>query len=208
MGNIFAYPAAHRRPTAEPGPAETLSSLPVMDSATADADVRVGLGYDIHRLEAGYRLVLGGVAIPAEVGFHTHSDGDVLSHAVVDAMAGAVADGDLGTHFPEDDPAAEDARSLEFVATQAQTLAGHGYRVTSVDSFIVLGTVRLRPHLAAMRTNLAAVLALDPARVSVKARSADGLGPEGEGVAASATAVVLVRRVAAAADQGPGPRPS
>jgi 2-C-methyl-D-erythritol 2,4-cyclodiphosphate synthase len=180
-----------------------------MDSARADADVRVGLGYDIHRLEPGHPLVLGGVVIPAEVGFHTHSDGDVLSHAVVDAMAGAVADGDLGTHFPEDDPAAEDARSLEFVVTQAETLAGHGYRVTSVDSFVVLGTVRLRPHLAVMRTNLAAALGLDPARVSVKARSADGLGPEGEGVAASATAIVLVRRVTPTTDEEPGrPRPS
>jgi 2-C-methyl-D-erythritol 2,4-cyclodiphosphate synthase len=119
----------------------------------------------------------------------------------VDAMAGAVADGDLGTHFPEDDPAAQDARSLDFVTELAATLAGQGYRVTSVDSFVVLGTVRLRPHLAEMRANLAAALALDPARVSVKARSADGLGPEGEGAAASATAVVLVRSVPPAVEE-------
>jgi 2-C-methyl-D-erythritol 2,4-cyclodiphosphate synthase len=156
-------------------------------------DVRVGLGYDIHRLEPGGALVLGGVHIPSDVGFCTHSDGDVLSHAVVDAMAGAIADGDLGTHFPEDDPEAEDARSLDFVAQFTQTLAGRGYHVTSVDSFVVLGTVRLRPHLDAMRAQLATALALEPARVSVKARSADGLGPEGEGRAASATAVVLVQ---------------
>ncbi|MET1004996.1 MAG: 2-C-methyl-D-erythritol 2,4-cyclodiphosphate synthase, partial [Propionibacteriaceae bacterium] len=79
-------------------------------SAPPPVDVRVGLGYDIHRLEPGQPLVLGGVHIAADIGFRTHSDGDVLSHAVVDAMAGAIADGDLGTHFPEDDPAADDAR--------------------------------------------------------------------------------------------------
>ena len=160
-----------------------------------NADIRVGLGHDVHRLVPGYPLVLGGVHVPAEVGFDTHSDGDVLSHAVVDAMAGAAADGDLGTHFPEDDPAAQDARSLDFVAQQVQTLAARGYRVTSLDSFIVLGTVRLRPHLDAIRDQLAAALSLDPGRVSVKARSADGLGAEGEGIAVSATAVVLVRAI-------------
>lgn len=157
-------------------------------------DLRVGLGYDIHRLEPGCPLVLGGVPIVSDSGFRTHSDGDVLSHAVVDAMAGAIADGDLGTHFPEDDPAAEDARSLDFVLALSQVLARQGYVVTSLDSFVVLGTVRLRPYLGAIRDNLAAALGLDPGRVSVKARSADGLGPEGEGTAASATAVVLVQQ--------------
>lgn len=162
----------------------------------AAADIRVGLGYDIHRLEPGHPLVLGGVHIPSERGFRTHSDGDVLCHAVVDALAGAVADGDLGTHFPEDDPAAEDARSLDFVSEFTATVARHGYQVTSVDSFIVLGTVALRPHLDAIRDQLAGALGLPPDRVSVKARSADGLGPEGEGRAASATAVVLVQQMA------------
>jgi 2-C-methyl-D-erythritol 2,4-cyclodiphosphate synthase len=142
---------------------------------------------------AGRPLILGGVEVTTEVGFDTHSDGDVLSHALVDAMAGAVADGDLGTHFPEDDPAAADARSLDFVVEMVATLARQGYRVTSVDSFVVLGTVRLRPHLERIRQRVAEALSLPPTRVSVKARSADGLGPEGEGLAASATAVVLVQ---------------
>jgi 2-C-methyl-D-erythritol 2,4-cyclodiphosphate synthase len=155
-------------------------------------EVRVGLGYDIHRLYEGRPLVLGGVPIPSSKGFATHSDGDVLSHALVDAMAGAIAVGDLGTHFPEDDPAAEDARSLDFVAAFSRTLRNLGYRVSSVDSFVVLGTVRLRPYLDQMRANLAAALGLEPAVVSVKARSNDGLGLEGEGIAVSATAVVLV----------------
>ena len=158
------------------------------------ADQRVGLGYDIHRLVAGKPLVLGGVPVPSDHGFDTHSDGDVLSHAVIDALAGALADGDLGTHFPEDDPAADDARSLDFVVEFLATVRGHGYRVSSLDSFVVLGTVRLRPHLDQMRDNLAAALQMPPDRVSVKARSNDGIGLEGTGQAVSATAVVLIVR--------------
>lgn len=131
---------------------------PTTDNLTAVAkrdssDTRVGLGYDIHRLEPGAVLVLGGVIIPADVGFRTHSDGDVLSHAVVDAMAGAIADGDLGTHFPENDPGAVDARSLDFVRQMSELLEGRGCAVTSLDCFVVLGTIRLRPHLPAMRTS-------------------------------------------------------
>ena len=155
-------------------------------------DHRVGIGYDIHRLVPACRLVLGGVPIPAEAGFDTHSDGDVLSHAVVDALAGALSDGDLGTHFPEDDPAAHDARSLDFVVELAQTVGRRGFRVMSLDSFVVLGTTRLRPHLETMRTNMAAALQTPPERISVKARSNDGLGLEGTGQAASATAMVLL----------------
>ncbi len=157
--------------------------------------MRVGLGHDLHRLVPGGRLVLGGVAIPADVGFDTHSDGDVLSHAIIDALAGALADGDLGTHFPEDDPEADDARSLDFVTEFAGVVADHGYRIVNVDSFVVLGTIRLRPHLDQMRTSLARALGLDEGVVSVKARSNDGVGPEGEGTAASASAVVLLQAV-------------
>ena len=138
--------------------------------------------------------MLGGVEIPADVGFDTHSDGDVLSHAVIDALAGALADGDLGTHFPEDDPSARDAQSLEFLRTFAKVVAAAGYRVANLDSFVVLGTIRLRPHLAEMRSNLAEALGVDEECVSVKARSNDGMGPDGEGLAASASAVVLLER--------------
>lgn len=156
--------------------------------------MRVGLGHDIHRLVPGKTLVLGGVDVPASAGFDTHSDGDVLSHALVDAMAGAITDGDLGTHFPEDDPKAKDARSLDFVAQFSRTLTSHGYRIVSIDSFIVLGTTRLRPHLATMARNISDAIGISLDLVSVKARSNDGLGPEGEGRAASATAIVLVQR--------------
>lgn len=155
--------------------------------------VRTGLGHDIHRLFPGKKLVLGGVHVPAEIGFDTHSDGDVLSHAVIDALAGAMADGDLGTHFPEDDPDAEDARSLEFVRSFAVHVRESGYEIVNVDSFVVLGPVKLRPHIEAMRANLADALGVGIGRVSVKARSNDGLGAEGEGSACGAWASVLVQ---------------
>jgi 2-C-methyl-D-erythritol 2,4-cyclodiphosphate synthase len=153
---------------------------------------RTGLGHDVHRLVAHKPLVLGGVEIPADVGFDTHSDGDVLCHALVDALAGAIANGDLGTHFPEDDPDAADARSLDFVEAFAGEVERAGYAIGNVDCFVVLGTVRLRPHIDAMRQNLAEALGVDLDRVSVKARSNDGLGPEGEGIACAAWASVLV----------------
>jgi 2-C-methyl-D-erythritol 2,4-cyclodiphosphate synthase len=153
---------------------------------------RTGIGHDIHRLVPGRPLVLGGVEVTTEVGFDTHSDGDVLCHALIDALAGAIADGDLGTHFPEEDPDAADARSLGFVEEFSTHLAQAGYAIGNVDCFVVLGTVRLRPHIDAMRQNLAKALGLELDRVSVKARSNDGLGAEGEGAACGAWASVLV----------------
>lgn len=153
---------------------------------------RTGLGHDVHKLFPGRQLVLGGVAIPADVGFATHSDGDVLCHAVIDALAGAIADGDLGTHYPEDDPGTEGARSLDFVREFAAYVRRAGYAVANLDAFVVLGPVKLRPHIEAMRANLADALGLELAQVSVKARSNDGLGPEGEGAACGAWATVLV----------------
>ena len=153
---------------------------------------RTGIGHDVHRLFPGHELVLGGVVVSTEVGFDTHSDGDVLSHALIDALAGAIADGDLGTHYPEDDPETDDARSLDFVKEFSQYVRGAGYAIENVDAFVVLGTVRLRPHIDAMRRNVAEALAIDESKVSVKARSNDGLGPEGEGTACSAWVSVLV----------------
>src|ERR687891_37893 len=152
---------------------------------------REGTGDDIHHLVEGSALVLAGVQVPSAVGFDTHSDGDVLSHALVDALAGAIADGDLGTHFPEDDPDAWDARSLEFVQQFARHVRAAGYEIANVDCFVVLGTIRLRPHLDEMRRNLAAALDVDVKQVSVKARSNDGLGDEGQGRACAAWATVL-----------------
>lgn len=153
---------------------------------------RTGLGHDVHRLFPDCPLVLGGVTIPAEVGFDTHSDGDVLCHALIDALAGAIADGDLGTHFPEDDPDAEDARSLDFVRQFARHVRSAGYEISNVDAFVVLGPIRLRPHIDAMRANLAEALGIPLSCTSVKARSNDGLGPEGDGTACGAWVSVLV----------------
>jgi 2-C-methyl-D-erythritol 2,4-cyclodiphosphate synthase len=153
---------------------------------------RTGIGHDVHRLFPGRQLVLGGVVVSHDVGFDTHSDGDVLSHALIDALAGAIADGDLGTHYPEDDPEAEDARSLEFVREFGGYVRRAGYEIGNVDAFVVVGTVRLRPHIEQMRRNVAEALSIDVDNVSVKARSNDGLGPEGEGAACSAWVNVLV----------------
>jgi 2-C-methyl-D-erythritol 2,4-cyclodiphosphate synthase len=153
---------------------------------------RTGLGHDVHRLVPGKTLVLGGVEIPSDAGFDTHSDGDVLCHAIIDALAGAIADGDLGTHFPEDDPEAEDARSLGFLEEFGKHLTAARFSIGNIDSFVVLGTVRLRPHLDQIRANLSQALELDPSRISVKARSNDGIGPEGEGTACAAWANVLI----------------
>lgn len=171
---------------------QTPARLESEEMSTTPPPFRTGLGHDVHRLVPGHPLVLGGVEITTEVGFDTHSDGDVLCHALVDALAGAIADGDLGTHFPEDDPDAQDARSLGFVEEFAAYLAQAGYAVGNVDCFVVLGTIRLRPHIEAMRQNVAKALGITLERVSVKARSNDGLGPEGEGTACSAWANVLV----------------
>ena len=154
----------------------------------------IGIGRDIHKLFPGRQLIIGGKHIESPVGFDTHSDGDVLSHAIVDALAGAIADGDLGTWFPEDDPDAENARSLSFVADMTCTVEKRGYCIEHLDSFITLGTVRLRPYIDAIRHNVAEAMGMPLERVSVKARSNDGLGLEGEGKACSAQAIVLLSK--------------
>lgn len=158
--------------------------------------LRIGHGHDIHALVTGKELWLGGVLVPSsEKGFSTHSDGDVLCHALIDALAGAMADGDLGTHFPENDPNAVDARSLDFVRDFGVYTSSRGYDIVNIDSFVTLGTTKLRPFVADMRVNIAEALGIPQAVVSVKARSHDGIGDVGRGLACSATAsVLLVRR--------------
>ena len=151
----------------------------------------VGIGHDVHRLVEGRPLVLGGVHVEAEAGFASDdSDGDVLCHAVIDALAGALADGDLGAHFPR--PGDAGVPSIIWLRDFAGRVEAAGREVMHLDAFITLGTTRLSPWLDAMRASLAVALRVDASRVSVKARTNDGLGPEGEGRAASATAIVLV----------------
>lgn len=154
--------------------------------------LKVGFGYDIHRLEAGRRLVLGGIEIPSEAGLLGHSDGDALVHAVIDALLGALGEGDIGTHFPDTDPRYEGARSLGLLGTVAGLVGRRGGRVVNVDAVVVAEEPKIGPHAAAMKAALGPVLGLDPGAVGIKAKTAEGLGPVGEKRAIACYAVALV----------------
>jgi 2-C-methyl-D-erythritol 2,4-cyclodiphosphate synthase len=151
---------------------------------------RAGIGYDSHRLSTGRRLVLGGVEIPGELGLDGHSDADVLTHAVIDALLGAAGQGDIGEHFPDTDERYRDADSLELLASVVATVAATGLRIENVDCTVVMERPKLGPHREAIRALLAGVLELDVARVNVKATTGEGIGfvGRGEGVAALAVA--------------------
>ena len=152
---------------------------------------RVGLGYDIHRLAAGRRLVLGGVAIEHPTGLVGHSDGDVLLHAVMDAVLGAANLGDLGSHFPSDDPRFAGADSQELLRQVGSKVREAGRTVVSIDVTVVAETPRLGAHVMAMRQAVARGLGLAVDVVSVKAKTNDGVGPIGAGEAIAALAVAL-----------------
>ena len=154
--------------------------------------MRIGHGYDVHRLVAGRPLILGGVAVPSDVGLDGHSDADVLTHAVIDALLGAAALGDIGSHFPDTDDEWRGADSMELLQTVVGRLAGAGFRVGNVDATVCLQRPRLRPFVDAMRERLAAGLGIDVGRVSVKATTGEGMGFVGTGEGASAHAVALV----------------
>lgn len=156
--------------------------------------LRSGIGYDIHRLVAGRRLVLGGVPIEHPTGLAGHSDGDVLAHAIMDALLGASAQGDLGTHFPSDDPAYAGADSLRLVERVVALVGAAGYRIGSVDASVIAQAPRLAPHIAAMRDRLSRALGVERDAVSVKATTNDGLGIVGVGEAIAALATVVVER--------------
>ncbi|MCM1461687.1 MAG: 2-C-methyl-D-erythritol 2,4-cyclodiphosphate synthase [Bacteroides sp.] len=145
----------------------------------------MGHGYDVHRLVARRRLVLGGVAIPYERGLLGHSDADVLAHAVMDALLGALALGDIGKHFPDTDPAYEGADSLALLRRVAALVRAEGYRLSNLDATVSAEQPKLAPHIAEMRENLAAACGVSPDRVSVKATTEEGLGLKGEGIGAT-----------------------
>ncbi|HUA12081.1 MAG TPA: 2-C-methyl-D-erythritol 2,4-cyclodiphosphate synthase [Solirubrobacteraceae bacterium] len=151
---------------------------------------RVGIGYDSHRLVGGRPLVVGGVHVPAEHGPDAHSDGDVLVHAVIDALLGAAALGDIGGHFPDSDERWRDADSIELLRVVAALLDEQGLAVGNIDATVLIEAPRLAGYRDAMRERLAAALSLDVARVSVKATSGEGIGfvGRGEGIAALAVA--------------------
>ena len=155
---------------------------------------RIGFGTDIHRLTAGRRLVLGGVTIESDLGAEGHSDADVLMHAATDAVLGALALGDLGTHFPTDQERWRNAESSQFLRYAVGLINEKGYRVANLDSVIDLEAPKLRPHIDAMRANLAAALEVEVEAVSVKAKTGERVDAVGEQRAVRAQAIVLLLR--------------
>lgn len=155
--------------------------------------MRVGIGFDAHRLVPGRSLVLGGVKVPSPRGLEGHSDGDVLCHAIADALLGAIGAGDLGLLFPSEDPRWKDALSLRFVERAAGMIAGKGGSIVNIDATIVLESPKVAGFVGGMRANLAKVMRVDIAVVGVKATTTDGLGLVGRGEGAAAMAVALVQ---------------
>lgn len=158
--------------------------------------MRVGTGYDVHPLRAGRELIIGGVHIDHRLGLDGHSDADVLTHAVIDAVLGAAGLGDIGEHFPATDPKYTGASSLELLTIAGRAVHDAGYSIVNVDSTVIAEEPRLQSHLGAMRRKLADCLGLDPAAVSVKATSPEGLGALGQkaGIAAQAVALIEARK--------------
>ena len=157
--------------------------------------VRIGHGYDVHRLVEGRKLILGGVDIPWERGLLGHSDSDVLTHAVMDALLGAAGLGDIGKHFPDTDPAYAGADSLKLLEHVAELLREQGYCVGNVDATVLAQRPKLAPHIPAMRDNLARAMGVDPAQVNVKATTEEKLGFTGSGEGMAAHAVALIERI-------------
>ena len=157
---------------------------------------RAGIGYDVHRLEPGVALWLGGVRVEYEAGLAGHSDGDVLVHAIVDAMLGAAGLGDIGAHFPSSDPQYRGASSLIFLSAAAELLAGQGWQVVNLDATIVAERPRLAPYVQSMREAIAQSAGLTPSQVSVKCTTTDGLGFPGRGEGIGAMAVATVEAAA------------
>ena len=157
--------------------------------------MRVGHGYDVHRLAEGRKLILGGVDIPWERGLLGHSDADVLTHAVMDALLGAAGLGDIGRHFPDTDPAYAGADSLKLLAYVVALLRERGFTVGNVDATVLAQRPKLAPHIPQMRDNLARTMEVGPEQVNVKATTEEGLGFTGSGEGMAAHAVALIEKV-------------
>lgn len=154
--------------------------------------MRIGTGYDVHRLVEGRKLILGGVDIPYEKGLLGHSDADVLVHAIMDALLGAAALGDIGLHFPDSDPAYKGADSLSLAGRVSRILEENGWTIENVDSTVIAQAPKLRPYIDQMRTNIARALRIDVTKVSVKATTEEHLGFTGRGEGISAQAAALL----------------
>ena len=154
-------------------------------------DIRIGHGYDVHKLVEERALIMGGVQIPYEKGLLGHSDADVLLHAIADALLGALALGDIGKHFPDNDPRYKGISSLILLKKTAELVRSRGYTVGNVDATVLAQRPKLAPYVPSMRENIAAALGVDVERVSVKATTEEGLGFTGSGDGIAAHAVVL-----------------
>jgi len=156
---------------------------------------RAGIGYDLHRLVSGRPLVLGGITIPSELGALGHSDADVVCHAVTDAILGAVALGDIGRHFPDNDPQWKDASSIDLLRRAVALVQGEGYQVGNVDVTVILERPKIRDYADVMRQRVADALEIDVDRVSIKGKTNEGVDAVGRGEAIAAQAIALLRRV-------------
>jgi 2-C-methyl-D-erythritol 2,4-cyclodiphosphate synthase len=155
---------------------------------------RVGQGWDVHRTVVGRPLILGGITIPSDFGLEGHSDADVLSHAITDALIGAIAAGDIGMHFPDTDPRWKGAGSLRFLKHACDLVAAAGYTIANVDSTVILERPKLKDFRLPIRESLAATMGLTVDQVSVKFKTAERVGPVGEGRSAESQAVVCIVR--------------
>jgi len=158
------------------------------------AEIRTGLGWDVHRIAPGRPLILGGITIPSEFGLAGHSDADILLHAVTDALLGAAALGDIGMHFPDTDPQWKGAASGLFLEHAVRLVQQAGFALVNVDTTVILERPKLKDYRVAIRESLARVLRLDLDRVSVKFKTAEGMGPVGQGLSAEAQAIVTLSR--------------
>ncbi|MCT8175844.1 MULTISPECIES: 2-C-methyl-D-erythritol 2,4-cyclodiphosphate synthase [unclassified Variovorax] len=157
-------------------------------------NIRVGEGWDVHQLVAGRRLILGGVEVPHVTGLLGHSDADVLLHAITDALLGGAGLGDIGRHFPDTDAQFRGADSAVLLAEAARRVRAEGWQIGNVDSTVIAQAPKLAPHIPAMRERIAQTLGIAGEQVNVKAKTAEKLGPVGEGRAMEARAVVLLHR--------------
>lgn len=155
-------------------------------------DMRIGMGYDVHRLTEDRDLMIGGVKIPYEKGLLGHSDADVLLHAVMDALLGAAALGDIGKHFPDTDSAYKGASSIKLLERVGQLLEEHHFLIENIDATIIAQAPKMRPHIEAMRENIAKALCIDVAQVNVKATTEEGLGFTGQGEGISSHAICML----------------
>jgi len=154
--------------------------------------LRIGLGYDVHKLADSRKLIIGGIDIPYERGLLGHSDADVLTHAIIDAMLGALALGDIGRHFPDNDPSYKDISSMALLEKVNNMIVSKGYKIINIDSVIVAQNPRFAPYIDEIRQSLARCLNLDVDLISVKAKTEEGLGFTGQNLGIAAKAVILL----------------